>query len=107
MVTLLMKLREIRNSLTEEKQAVGLGRILESSSKSQFILMVGEAMKSNPEMEPKPVLQYFQFLTHRPLVPLSGVKPIGIRQVAEGHRRLSDGARPGGYSASDAILIRS
>jgi len=46
--------------------------------------MVGEAMKSNPEMEPKPVLQYFQFFDptgHRS--PLPGVKPIGIREVAK------------------------
>jgi HEAT repeat protein len=69
----LVKLREIKNSLAEEKQTVALGRILESSSKPHFILMVGEAMKSNPEMEPKPVLQYLQFLTAQAVGPLCQV----------------------------------
>jgi len=73
MVTLLMKLREITDSLAEEKQTVALRRILESSSKPHFILMVGEAMKSNPEMEPRPVLQYFQFLTAQAVGPLCQV----------------------------------
>ena len=73
MVTLLMKLREIANSLAEEKLTVALCRILESSSKPHFILMVGEAMKSNPEMEPTPVLQYFQFLTAQAVGPLCQV----------------------------------
>jgi HEAT repeat protein len=73
MVTLLMKLREITDSLAEEKQTVALRRILESSSKPHFILMVGEAMKSNPEMEPRPVLQYFQLLTAQAVGPLCQV----------------------------------
>jgi len=73
MVTLLMKLREIKKSLAEEMQTVALGRILESSSKPNFILMVGEAIKSNPEMEPRPVLQYFQFLTPQAVGPLCQV----------------------------------
>jgi hypothetical protein len=70
MVTLLVKLRDIKNSLAEEKQTVALGRILETSSKPHFILMVGEAMKSNPEMDPRPVLQYSQFLTPQAIGPL-------------------------------------
>jgi hypothetical protein len=73
MVTLLMKLREIKSSLVEEKQTVALRRILESSSKPQFILMVGEALKSNPEIEPKFVLQYLQFLTPQAIDPLCQV----------------------------------
>jgi HEAT repeat protein len=35
--------------------------------------MVGEAMKSNPEMEPRPVLQYFQLLTAQAVGPLCQV----------------------------------
>jgi len=70
MVTILMNLREIKNSLAEENQTVALRRILESSSKPHFILLVGEAMKSNPEMDPRPVLQYFQFLTPQAIGPL-------------------------------------
>ena len=73
MVTLLMKLREIANSLAEDKQTVALRRIVESSSKPHFILMVGEIMKSNPEMEPRPVLQYFEFLTAQAVGPLCQV----------------------------------
>ena len=73
MVTILINLREIKNSLTEEKQAATLRRILEAASRPQFILLVGEVMKSNPEMEPKPVLQYFQFLTPQAIGPLCQV----------------------------------
>jgi hypothetical protein len=73
MVTILMNLREIKNSLTEEKQTATLGRILETVQKPNFILMVGEAIKSNPEMEPRPVLQYFQFLTSQAIGPLCQV----------------------------------
>jgi HEAT repeat protein len=35
--------------------------------------MVGEAMKTNPEMEPKPILQYFKFLTPQAVGPLCQV----------------------------------
>lgn len=73
MVAILMKLREIRNSIGEERQTVGLQRILESSTKPHFILLVGEAIKGNPEMEPGPVLQYFQFLTPQAIAPLCQV----------------------------------
>jgi hypothetical protein len=73
MVTLLMKLREIANSLPEEKQTAALRRIVENSLKPHFILLVGEVMKNNPEMEPKPVLQYFQFLTAQAIGPLCQV----------------------------------
>jgi hypothetical protein len=73
MVTLLVKLRDIKNSLVEEKQTAALHRILENSLKPHFIELVGEAMKSNPEMEPKPVLQYFQFLTPQAVGPLCQV----------------------------------
>jgi hypothetical protein len=73
MVAILMKLREIRNSIGEERQTVGLHRILESSTKPHFILLVGEAIKGNPEMEPGPVLQYFQFLTPQAIGPLCQV----------------------------------
>ena len=73
MVTILINLREIKNSLTEEKQAATLRRILEAASRPQFILLVGEVMKSNPEMEPKPVLQYFKFLTPQAIGPLCQV----------------------------------
>jgi hypothetical protein len=70
MVPILMKLRNIKNSLAEEKQTAALRRILDSSSKPHFIFLVGEAMKSDPEMEPRPVLQYFQFLTPQAVGPL-------------------------------------
>jgi hypothetical protein len=73
MVTLLMKLREIRNSLVEEKQTAALHRILENSLKPHFIELVGEVMKSNPEMDPKPILQYLQFLTPQAIGPLCQV----------------------------------
>jgi hypothetical protein len=35
--------------------------------------MVGEAIKGNPEIEPRPVLQYFQFLTPQAIGPLCQV----------------------------------
>jgi hypothetical protein len=73
MVTILMKLREIKNSLGEEKQTAALARIFENSLKPHFILLLGEVMKSNPEMDPKPVLQYFQFLTPQGVGPLCQV----------------------------------
>jgi hypothetical protein len=73
MVTLLSKLREIANSLPEEKQTVALRRIIEGALKPHFILMVGDVLKDNPETEPKPVLQYFQFLTEQAVGPLCEV----------------------------------
>ncbi|MGQ9646612.1 MAG: HEAT repeat domain-containing protein [Thermodesulfobacteriota bacterium] len=72
-VAILMKLREIRNSLREEHQRVGLEQILERSTKPHFILLVGEALKKNPEMEPSPILQYLQFLTPQAIGPLCQV----------------------------------
>ena len=73
MVAILTNLRAIGNSLREERQKVGLQRILESSTKPHLILLVGEAIKSNPEMEPRPILQYFQFLTPQAIGPLCQV----------------------------------
>jgi hypothetical protein len=73
MVTILMNLREIKNSLGEEKQTAALGRIFENSSKPHFIELVGEVMKSNPETDPKPILQYLQSLTPQAIGPLCQV----------------------------------
>jgi hypothetical protein len=73
LVALLVKLREIKNSLGEAKQAAALDRILESSSKPHFIELVGEVMKSNPETDPKPILQYLQSLTPQAIGPLCKV----------------------------------
>ncbi len=72
MVTILMNLREIKNSLGEENRPL-LSRILENSLKPHFIELVGEVMKSNPEMDPKPILQYLQFLTPQAMGPLCQV----------------------------------
>ena len=73
MVTLLMKLRDLRDSLTEEKQRAPLGRILENSLNPDFILMIGDALRTSPEMDPKPAVQYFQFLTPQAVGPLCQV----------------------------------
>jgi hypothetical protein len=73
MVTILLNLREIKDSLKEEKQTTAIRRILENSSKPHFIELVGEVMKSNPEMEPRPVLQFLQFLTPQATGPLCQV----------------------------------
>jgi hypothetical protein len=73
MVTILMKLRAIRDSLGVEKQTAALQRILEASSKPRFIELIGEVLKSCPEMDSDPVLQYFQLLNSQAIGPLCRV----------------------------------
>ncbi len=63
MQTILQNLREIRDSLGEERQKAGLQQILERSTKPHFILLIGEVIRNSPEIEPEPVLEYFRFLT--------------------------------------------
>jgi hypothetical protein len=73
MVAILMNLREIKCSLGETKETAALDRIFQNSSKPHFIELVGEVMRSNPETDPKPILQYLQSLTSQAVGPLCQV----------------------------------
>jgi hypothetical protein len=70
-MTILMNLRKIKDSITkEEKQILAIRRILETTSNPHFIDLVGMAMRSSEELDPKPILQYLHFLGKGAIGPL-------------------------------------
>lgn len=73
MVTILMNLRAIKDSLGEGKQTASIHRILETALQPRFIELIGEILKSSPEMDSNPVLQYFQLLNSQAIGPLCQV----------------------------------
>ncbi len=73
MVTILMNLRAIKDSLGEGKQTASIHRILETALQPRFIERIGEILKSSPEMDANPVLQYFQLLNSQAIGPLCQV----------------------------------
>jgi HEAT repeat protein len=54
----------------KDKQIHAIRRIIETSSGSHFIELVGEAMKDNGEMDPEPIFQYFRLLPKQAIDPL-------------------------------------
>ncbi len=70
-VAILMKLRQMKDSVArEEKQILGLRRILETTSNAHFVGLVGMAMKGSEEMNPEPILEYLRLLTKEAIDPL-------------------------------------
>jgi hypothetical protein len=70
-VALLNSLNNTMESMVlKDKQIFAIRRILEKSSSSHHIELLGRAMKGNGEVHSEPILQYFRFLTKQAVEPL-------------------------------------
>jgi hypothetical protein len=70
-VALLNSLNNTMESMVlKDKQIFAIRRILEKSSSSHHIELLGKAMKGNGEVHSEPILQYLQFLTKQAVEPL-------------------------------------
>ena len=70
-VALLNSLNNTMESMVlKDKQIFAIRRILEKSSSSHHVELLGKAMKGNGEVHSEPILQYLQFLTKQAVEPL-------------------------------------
>ncbi len=70
-VVILMKFRQMKDSVTrEEKQILAFRRIFETALNPYSIELMGMAMRGSEEMNPEPILQYLQLLTKEAIGPL-------------------------------------
>jgi uncharacterized protein YlzI (FlbEa/FlbD family) len=70
-VVILMKFRQMKDSVTrEEKQTLAFQRIYETALNAHSIELMGMAMRGSEEMNPEPILQYLQLLTKEAIGPL-------------------------------------
>lgn len=70
-VAILMNLRKIKESIAkEDKQILAIRRILDTSTNPHCLELIGMAMRGGEEMDPTPILQYFQLLTKEAIDPL-------------------------------------
>jgi HEAT repeat protein len=60
----------MESMVLKDKQIFAIRRILEKSSSSHHIELLGKAMKGNGEVQSEPILQYLQFLTKQAVEPL-------------------------------------
>ena len=69
-VSILKSLHEAKALVTEERQQAAIRRILETTSGTHYIEILGKTMKGNGEVDSEPVLQYLRFLTQQAVDPL-------------------------------------
>ena len=70
-VTLLKSLNDMMESMVlKDKQIFAIRRILEKSSSSKHIELLGKVIKGNGEVHSESILQYFQFFTKQAVEPL-------------------------------------
>lgn len=60
----------MESMVLKDKQIFAIRRILENSSRSHSVELLGNAMKSNGEVEPESIHQFLQFVTKQAIEPL-------------------------------------